>query len=105
MNLATLRDSRRVFRSWPSLHQAYTDSQLDDDKWKDGDQDDDPIAFSFNRTPGLSVCAPDSADVLAIFELVFTVELLSILVTETNRYAKRFLDEKFDTLGSFSQFM
>ena len=49
--------------------------------------------------------APDNADVLAIFELFFTVELLTILVTETNRYAKRFLDEKFDTLGLFSQFI
>ena len=47
---------------------------------------------------------PDNADVLAIFELFFTVELLTILVTETNRYAKRFLDEKLDTLGVFSRF-
>ena len=58
-----------------------------------------PLCFAINRTPGLCLPAPDNADVLAIFELFFTVELLTILVTETNRYAKRYLDEKLDTLG------
>ena len=93
------------FEAGHQLDQVYADSQLDD-KWKDGDRDDDLITLAFNHTPGLCVPAPDNADVLAIFELFFTVELLTILVTETNRYhAKRFLDEKFDTLGLFSQFM
>ena len=77
-------------------HQVDADSQLNEDKWKNGDRDDDPITFAFNRTPGLRVPAPDSADVLAIFELFFTVELLTILVTENNRYAKHFLDEKLE---------
>ena len=35
-------------------HQAYADSQLDDDKWKDGDRDDDPITFA-------SIVLPDCA--------------------------------------------
>ena len=52
-----------------------------------------------------SIVLPHNADVLAIFELFFTVKLLTILVTETNRHAKRFLDDKLDTLGLFSQFM
>ena len=52
-----------------------------------------------------SIVLPHNADGLATFELFFTVELLTILVTETNRYAKRFLDEKLDTLGLISKFM
>ena len=52
-----------------------------------------------------SIVLPHNADGLAIFELFFTVELLTILVTETNRYAKHYLDEKVNTLGLFWQFM
>ena len=61
--------------------------ELDDDKWKGEDRDDD----SFGRTPRLCVPAPDNADVLVIFKLFFTVELLTNLVSKTNRYAQRFL--------------
>ena len=89
------------FEAGHQVDQVYADSQLDD-KWKDGDRDDDLITLAFNRSPGLCVPVPDNADVLAIFESFFTVKLLAILVTETNRF---FLDEKFDTLGLFSQFM
>ena len=41
-------------------HEVYAESQLDADKWKDGDRDDDLITFAFNRTPGLCMPAPDN---------------------------------------------
>ena len=70
-----LSDFEGFVKAWISKlainDQVYADSQLDDDKWKDEDQDDDPITFAFNRTPRLRVSAPDNADDLAIFELFF----------------------------------
>ena len=62
MNLATFEGLVEGVDS-EAGHQVYADSQLDDDKWKHGDRDDDLITFAFNHTPGLRVPAPDNADV------------------------------------------
>ena len=85
-------------------HKVHADSLLDDSNWVEGDRTDAPVTFSFGRRPGLRVEVPDNPDILAIFELFFTVELVLILVMETNRYAQQFLAAKLPTLRLHSRF-
>ena len=54
-------------------HKVHADSLLDDSNWVEGDRTDAPVTFVFGRRPGLRVEVPDNPDILAIFELFFTV--------------------------------
>ena len=59
--------------------------------------------FSFTGNPGIQVALNDVTDPLEFFELFFDNEIVDQIATETNRYARQFLEERLVNLMARSR--
>ncbi|KAK3788310.1 hypothetical protein RRG08_007614 [Elysia crispata] len=91
--------------------QSEDDSQVDLDLENPGEEDDEIVnanpwmrvypeeqegedALVFNQNSGPQNIPDNCQHPVDYFLLFFTIELLNTLVTQTNNYAKKFIDEK-----------
>jgi hypothetical protein len=61
--------------------------------WEELESDNDPDYehnFRYSELPGPKHCPPQNSNPIEYFNLFFTINLISTLVTETNRYAEQF---------------
>ena len=60
----------------------------DDPDWVDGDRPAPQVDFTGN--PGLRAQLPDNPSVLDFFFLLVSVDIIAMMVEETNRYAQQY---------------
>ncbi|XP_065192166.1 piggyBac transposable element-derived protein 4-like [Sycon ciliatum] len=65
--------------------------------WKK--EDNTPLLPQFTGTPGMQVEMPDDATPYEYVRLYFTDAMWSLLVDETNRFARRYIDANLETLA------
>lgn len=69
---------------------AADESDDDDPEWVEGDRPAPVVDFTGN--PGLRAQLPDSPSVLDFFFLFVSVDVILMIVDETNRYARQYLE-------------
>lgn len=75
--------------SEPELHDN------DSDGWDDIVENNDPgyvHNFTFNELPGPKHCPPRNSPPIDYFDLFFSLTFLNVLATQTNNYARNFID-------------
>ncbi|XP_064635294.1 piggyBac transposable element-derived protein 4-like [Lineus longissimus] len=88
-------------RGRPPARGRRPDDPANDRPWSVNDQVRDRYPFTGN--PGIKVDIHDTSDPLEFFELFFGDELVDLIVTETNRFARQYLVEKEGTLKARSR--
>lgn len=72
------------------------------DSWRLGCRDN-VNRFPFRGETKINVEIPDSSDVLSIVKLFLTADILNVIVSETNAYAKKFLEMNKENISSSSR--
>ena len=72
--------------------EAGKDYEFAEDKWIPGDRP--KPRTDFTGTPGLQSDLPDNPTMMDFMDLFFTTDMYEVIVVETNRYARQYLEKE-----------